>query len=99
MFDSDSRYANVGNATLVAADGREIRYKKRRFLPRGETLPRLTEVVFKEGDRLDLIAGKTLGAPLHAGRIADANNALDPRDLLEPGLVLAVPVPQVEEER
>ncbi len=95
MFDPESRYAEIANATWVSADDREITYKKRRFLPSGETLPVLTEVTVKEGDRLDLIAARSFGEALHSWRVADANNAMNPRDLLEPDRVLTVPVPQI----
>ena len=98
MFDPESRYAAIENATYIGEDGREITYKKRRFLPRGDALPRLVEVVVKEGERLDLIGGRTLGAPLQSWRVADANDAMHPRDLLEPGRTLVVPVPRIEEE-
>ncbi len=98
MFDSDSRYYEIANAVHVAPDGREVTYKKRRFLPRGENMPLLTEVTLCAGDRLDLIAARTLGQAEHSWRLADANNAMNPRDLLdEPGQVLRVAVPQVTE--
>lgn len=94
MFEPDSRYAGIDNATLVTPEGREITYKKRRFLPRGEDLPRLTEVTVKEGDRLDLIAARTLGDAPQWWRVADANDATYPPLLLEPGRTLKVPIPQ-----
>jgi nucleoid-associated protein YgaU len=36
----------------------------------------------KQSDRLDLIAARTLGDPLLFWRIADANDAMNPFDLL-----------------
>jgi hypothetical protein len=98
MFDQDSRYSEIGRAVHVTSDGREITYVQRRFLPPGEALPLLTEVTIKDGDRLDLIAARTLGQVEQRWRIADANNAMRLQDLLsEPGKVLRVPVPQVVE--
>lgn len=94
MFEPDSRYANVANAQLVTPEGREITYVMRRFLPRAATLPLLTEISVVDGDRLDLIAARTLGQANQSWRIADANNAMHPRDLLDPGRSLRVPVPQ-----
>jgi nucleoid-associated protein YgaU len=94
VFEPDSRYAAIGNAILVTPEGREITYKKRRFLPRGASLPLLTEVTVTDGDRLDLIAARTLGQANQGWRIADANDALHPRELLQPARVLRVPVPQ-----
>jgi nucleoid-associated protein YgaU len=46
----------------------------------------------RASDRLDLIAARTLGDPLLFWRIADANLALDPFDLVEPGRALTVPL-------
>lgn len=94
MFEPDSRYAAIGNAILVTPEGREITYTKRRFLPQGGSLPLLTEVTVTDGDRLDLIAARTLGQANQGWRIADANDALHPRELLQPARVLRVPVPQ-----
>ena len=70
-------------------------YKRRRFLPRGESQPLLTEVTVKEGERLDLIAARTLGRADHSWRMADANDAMHPRDLERPGTVVRVAVPQI----
>lgn len=96
MFDPGSRYYTIDTATTTASDGRTIAYVRRRFLPQGETLPLLGEVTVAQGDRLDLIAGRTLGAAEAFWRVCDANNALNPFDLTdEPGRVLRVPVPQV----
>ena len=94
MFGPESRYAEIGNAIHVTGDGREITYKKRRFLPRGEELPMLTELTVRQGDTLDHLAASTLGDAEQSWRIADANNAMRPRDLLEPDRALKVPVPQ-----
>lgn len=98
MFDPTSRYYNLEQATIERADGEEIRYVRRRFLPQGEEMPRLTEVTVNDGDRLDLITARTLGDPLQFWRVADANNAHHPFDLTdEPGRVVRVPVPQVQQ--
>lgn len=94
MFDPTSRYANVETATHVDADGREIPYKRRRLLPPGASLQRLAEVPVEPADRLDLIAARTLGQPEQFWRVCDANDALDPDDLVEPGRRLTIPLPQ-----
>ncbi|HEY6892364.1 MAG TPA: hypothetical protein VI300_31455 [Solirubrobacter sp.] len=94
MFEATSRYANVADAALTMPDGREVAYKRRRFLPRGRDLPKLAEAKVVQGDRLDLIAARTLGAPEQYWRICDANDALDPHALEEPGRRLIVPMPQ-----
>jgi hypothetical protein len=96
MFDHTSRYDPIETATFVAADGREIVYKRRRFLPQGEKLPVLAEVTVNQGDRLDLITAMNLNESEQFWRIADANNALDPLELVAtPGRVLIIPIPQL----
>lgn len=95
MFDYTSRYYALPTATHTTANGREIVYVTRRLLPRGETLPLLAEVTVQQGERLDLVTYRTLGDPLQFWRIADANNAMNPFDLVEPeGQTLRIPVPQ-----
>lgn len=95
MFDLGSRYASLPTATLTDRDGRAIAYVRRRFLPHGSAMPLLVEVRVAPGERLDLIAARTLGDPEHFWRICDANDALDPWALIEePGRSLRVPVPQ-----
>ncbi len=96
MFEHTSRYYNLETAIIATQDGREIAYKRRRFLAQGEDMQLLVEVTVTEGDRLDLITARTLGDPEQFWRICDANNAMNPLDLTaEPGPVLRVPVPQV----
>jgi hypothetical protein len=93
MFEPTSRYASLEIARLVVGD-RTIPYVRRRFLPEGATLPLLVEVTFAEGDRLDLIANRTLGDPEQFWRVCDANDAMDPLDLGATGRRLRVAVPQ-----
>ena len=96
MFDIDSRYHSLEDASHKTADGREIVYKRRRFLPQGEALPTLTSVTVIDGDRLDLIAARTLGNAERFWRVCDAENAMNPPELTRmPGRVLRVPVPQI----
>jgi hypothetical protein len=95
MFDFTSRYARIENVQHTMPDGRLVTYKRRRFLPPGESLPLLAEVRVQQGERLDLVAHRTLGDPLQFWRICDANDAINPFDLVEPeGQTLRVPVPQ-----
>ncbi len=95
MFDPTSRYYAIETVQLTAPDGRVIAYKRRRFLPQGETLPLLVEVVVTEGDRLDVITARTLGDPEQFWRVADANDAMNPTELTdEIGRALRVPIPQ-----
>ena len=94
MFESTSRYYALENTTLTAPDGRVIAYKRRRFLPDGKDMQLLVEVTVTEGDRLDTITARTLGDPEQFWRICDANNTMNPSDLIEPGCVVRVPIPQ-----
>jgi hypothetical protein len=96
MFEPTSRYYALETATYAAPDGRVVAYKRRRFLPQGEGMPLLVEVTVTGGDRLDLIAARTLGDPEQFWRVCDANDAMNPLDLTaELGRTLRVPVPQL----
>jgi len=57
-------------------------YKRRRMPPPGSSIPAQAITAVKQSDRLDLIAARTLGDPLLFWRIADANDAMNPFDLL-----------------
>ncbi len=95
MFDFNSRYYSIETATYTAPGGRVLLYKRRRFLPRGESLARLAVVAVPQGDRLDLITARTLGDPEQFWRVADANEAMNPFALTEEvGRRLRVPVPE-----
>jgi hypothetical protein len=95
MYEHTSRYYALETATLTGPDGRAVAYTRRRFLPAGRTMPTLVEIAPGPGDRLDLIAARTLGDPEQFWRICDANNVLDPAELLdEPDSTIRVPIPQ-----
>lgn len=82
MFDFSSRYFDIPTATLLDAQGRELVYVRRRFLPlRDPAAQTLAEVLVTEADRLDLIATRTLGDPEQFWRICDANQAMHPAEL------------------
>jgi hypothetical protein len=100
MLDPNSRYHHLEEAIYEAPDGRSTVYKRRRFLPQGEPIPELQAVIVGPQDRLDLIAARTLGDPLAFWQIADANNAMNPFDLVGPeeiGRRLKIPIPQFKE--
>jgi len=100
MFEPTSRYYILETANYTGADGQIHAYKRRRFLPRGNTLVLLTELTVNEGERLDLISARTIGDPEQFWRVCDANDAMNPFDLVtEPGVTLRVPIPQVAELR
>ena len=98
MLTSKSRYANLPDRELRREDGDRVVYKARRFLPQADRLRLKGEASVRQNDRLDLIAARTLEQPLLFWRIADANDAMDPFELVvRPNRVLRVPVPQVEQ--
>jgi len=99
MFTHTSRYYSLETVTLTTSDGREIAYKRRRFLPNPSDMQFVAEVVVTQGDRLDLITARTLGDPEHFWRICDANNGMNPFDLTsEIGRRLRIPLPQFENQ-
>jgi hypothetical protein len=85
MIDPGSRYASLAETPLSWTDavGRERSYLPRRFLARAETFELLADVGIQGGDRLDLVAARTLGTAEAWWRIADANETLNPARLVE----------------
>jgi hypothetical protein len=84
MIESSSRYFRIPEEIYVTQDGEQILYKRRRIPPTGSSLATQAIVpVQPSSDRLDLIANRTLGSPLLFWRIADANDAMNPFDLVE----------------
>ena len=95
MIYPKSRYTSLTSSDYTSKDGRIIHYLPRRFVPDGTTMPLLVEVMVVQGDRVDLIAARTLGDPEQSWRICDASNTLNPVDLTdESGRALRVAVPQ-----
>ena len=82
MFDAKSRYKDLPVKTHIAADGTVRRYVSRRFLPDPAGLRPLGFAPVTDSDRLDLMAYRHLGDPTAFWRIADANGAMHPDDLL-----------------
>jgi hypothetical protein len=83
LFTATSRYFGVETTTMTSADGKEIVYLRRRFLPSPARFQLLQEHTVTQGERLDNIAAHYLGDPELFWRIADANNAMRPEELLE----------------
>jgi hypothetical protein len=95
MFDHTSRYHDLPVATMELPDGRTVSFVRRRFLPRATDLPLLAEVAVEQGERIDLVAHRTLGDPLAYWRVCDANDAMNPAELTaEAGSRLRIPLPQ-----
>jgi hypothetical protein len=82
-FPSTSRYAGVEVATHIAADGTEITYLRRRFVPSPDSFELLQEHVVESGDRLDNLTALYLDDPEQFWRICDGNSATRPDELTE----------------
>lgn len=94
MFFRGSRYENISEASLIAKDGRTIRYKRMRFIPQIASPPRLFAKV-ELGDRPDLIAFRTIGDPEQFWRLCDLNLVRRPVDLTAvPSARVATPSPE-----
>lgn len=89
MFFRGSRYETVKESTLVTEDGREIRYKRLRFVPR---LKAQAALRVNEGDRPDLLAVRALDDAELFWRLADVNRVKRPIELsAKPGRLVGVP--------
>jgi len=94
MFSITSRYQAIPTAVHELPGGRKVSYVRRRFLPHPEDLAQIGEHVVLPGERLDIIAGKEFGDAEHGWRIADANRAMDPDELVSrPGRRLRITLP------
>ncbi|MGH9945251.1 MAG: LysM domain-containing protein [Pyrinomonadaceae bacterium] len=95
MFAINSRYYNTATGKIETADGRQIAYLRRRFVPPPERFALLLEHFVTEGERLDQIAAQYLGDPEQFWRICDANNAIRPEELTETiGRALRITLPE-----
>jgi len=85
MFDTNSRYYKINDATLTVRDSegkeRSIIYKRRRFIPSAEGITTLVEHSVIQGERLDNITARYLGDPTLFWRVCDANLILYPDEL------------------
>jgi hypothetical protein len=93
-FPANSRYAATATQTYTFADGRTASYLARRFVPDPALFSVIGQVQVRQNDRLDLIASTYLGDPILFWRIADANGAVRPADLLAEGNRLSITLPQ-----
>lgn len=97
MIDPTSRYYLIEGDIYETGDGRRIRYKKRRFLPQGEKLPLFVEATVQAGERVDTLTVRTLGDPLQFWQICDANNTMNPFEVVAtPGRKVRIPLPQFQ---
>jgi hypothetical protein len=94
MFEPTSRYYDISEGTITLPDGRLVAYKRRRFVPQPSRFQPLAVEQVGPADRMDLIAARSLGDPEQFWCICDANETLDPYDLLVEGRRLTIPVPR-----
>src|SRR4051812_41719649 len=80
-YPRSSRYHGVPVAVHTEPDGRQVPYLRRRLLPDPARLGSIAEHSVSVGDRLDMLAHRYLGSADQWWQIADANPALDPREL------------------
>jgi nucleoid-associated protein YgaU len=88
MIFKGSRYEQVGIYQVVGPDGRAVTALKIRFIP---PTPAGFLHTFRADERLDILAYNFYRNPEKFWLIADANDELDPEDLLEPGRQLRIP--------
>lgn len=99
MFDKNSRYYNIEEATIQVRgeDGETatVIYKKRRFIPGEQNMTAILEHSVTEGDRLDNITARYLGDPVQFWRLCDSNLILNPEELMDIGrrIKIAMPYP------
>ena len=92
-FPANSRYRDAAVLTTTV-DGQEVRYLDRRLLPDPSAMVAMRRREVTEGDRLDSIAAAEIGDPEMWWRVADANRAMNPDDLLtSTGRLLVIPMP------
>jgi hypothetical protein len=76
LYPPSSRYHAIASAEMTHANGRVVRYLRRRFVPDPASLVPLGEHRVADGDRLDNLAAQYLGDPLQAWRLGDSNLTL-----------------------
>src|SRR5207247_4317442 len=83
IFQATSRYFGIETAKRTMADGREVVYLRRRFLPPAAVCTIVAMHSVTEGDRLDNVTARYLGDPEQFWRVCDANGAMRPDELTE----------------
>jgi hypothetical protein len=95
LYPANSRYSGIDTSTITVADGTEIAYLQRRFVPSSDQLQLLQQHYVTEGERLDNITAQYFSDPELFWRICDANNAMRPDELTETvGRQLRITLPQ-----
>ncbi len=84
MVAPNSRYAHVGESTFSVPDGHVAVYIRRRLLPDPEKV-RGGIAATRPGERVDLVAARTVGSVTQFYRLCDANGVSDPFEVAEGG--------------
>lgn len=93
-FPADSRYHGIATHVFVAADGRQLPYLSRRFVPPPESFATTGYRRVKQDERLDQLAAETLGNPEAFWLHCDANRVLWAEELELSGRELRLTLPQ-----
>lgn len=93
-YPPTSRYAGVPTVRAELPGQGEIVYLGRRFVPAGSRFAEIGRHTVEDRERLDQIAAEALGDPEQSWRICDANDALFPGELEEPGRLLRITLPE-----
>lgn len=94
-FPLSSRYHDTPQLETTLADGRTVVFLARRFLPPPGSLATLGFHAVVEGERIDSVAAAELGDPTQWWRLADANGATDPQEMVdEVGELVRVTLPE-----
>jgi nucleoid-associated protein YgaU len=90
-FPPNSRYHGQPVLTYVDAEGWEVAYLARRVVPAPDRFATVQTHTVQQQDRLDNISARHFGDPEQWWRLADANGAVRPGELVEtPGRRLRV---------
>lgn len=90
-FPADSRYHGKPLQRMILADGREVAFVGRRFLPPLGSYELVAVHEVQGGDRPDLLAAQYFADPEQGWRLAEANAIRDPRLVLtEAGSRIAI---------
>ena len=85
------RYSGLSQLLYTTADGRQVGYLPRRFLPPLAPPGTTAQHQVVVGERIDSIAAGELGDATQSWRLADVNPTIFPTDLAVPGRFIAVP--------
>ena len=93
-YPPSSRYAAVPLVTAELPGQGQVVYLGRRLVPPASRFAQIGQRTVEEHQRLDQVAAALMGDPELWWRLCDANDALFPGDLEEPGRVLRVTLPE-----